>query len=185
MQVPHHSIFRDKALKHYMQSQKKDVLPHFSPIPVAILLWILLGLLIATGFLAWYIQVPVYLNGTGLLSGARTQSLPGKSKTIALVFFQANAASGLRAGQPVTIRSSVNGAQSNGVVVEVEPGISSPATVQTHYGLQIGQPVVVAFVDLGKDFPSVRYANSALAVQVRIRTESLFSVMTGIRTTGE
>lgn len=185
MQVPHHSIFRDKALKHYMQSQKKDVLPHFNSIPVAIFFWVLLGLLIATGFLAWYVQVPVYLNGSGILPGTGTHSLPGKSKTVALVFFQPDKAHELHAGQAVTIQLSNKGTQPTGVISEIDSGISSPATVQARYGLQIAQPVVVAFIDLGNDFPSTLYANSALVVQVLVRTESLFSALTGIGTTGE
>lgn len=184
MQAPHHPIFRDRALKHYMQSQRKDVLPHFSSIPVAIFLWVLLGLLIATGFMAWYIQIPVYLNGTGIVLSAKTQPLSTRDKAVALAFFQPGTTSGLQAGQTAKIQSSVTGSQQTSVILQVEPGVSSPTTIQNRYGVQVGQPVVVAFIDLGKNFPAL-YANSTLVVQVHIRTESLFSALTGIGKTGE
>ena len=69
MVAQRHSIFRDKALKHYTQGRKKDILPNFSSIPVAIFGWVLLGSLVATGLVAWLGQVPVYLPGTGIVLG--------------------------------------------------------------------------------------------------------------------
>ncbi|MBV9690195.1 MAG: hypothetical protein JO202_10860 [Ktedonobacteraceae bacterium] len=39
-------IFRDRAIKHYLQGRQKDVLPHLIAPPIFLLLWMLLILLL-------------------------------------------------------------------------------------------------------------------------------------------
>jgi hypothetical protein len=63
MLVPNHPIFRQNAVKHYMQSREKDTLPRFISLPIALFLWALLGLLLVVGLLAWYEQIPTYATG--------------------------------------------------------------------------------------------------------------------------
>lgn len=186
MIVPRNSIFRDKALKHYTQGRKKDVLPNFSSIPVAVFFWVLLASLIATGLLAWYGQVPIYLTGPGIVLNTRNQALPGNNEPAALVFFPPSASAQLHAGLSVNIQLGISGQQLTSTIAEVEPGTTSPAAALAHYGLNTGgssqanQPTVVVVVRLGANFPVALYAGSPLAVEVNVGTRSLFSALTGL-----
>src|SRR2546429_475543 len=74
MLVPNHPIFRNNAVKHYMQSRDKDSLPRFISLPIALFLWILLGLLLVVGGLAWYEQIPSYVSGNGVVLNATSAS---------------------------------------------------------------------------------------------------------------
>lgn len=180
-------IFRDKALKHYMQNREKDVLPHFSSVPVAIFGWLLLGLLIATGLVAGYGQIPVSLTGPGIILGAGNTAQAGNGGAIALAFFPPSAASQLHAGQSALLQISANDAQLTSVIAQVEPGMSSPVAALEHYGQQVSssgqgnQPTVVVLFRLGTRFSANDYAGSALVVQVNAGTQSLFSAITGIQ----
>src|SRR5262249_10388215 len=109
MSVNHRSIFRDKALKHYTQSRKKDILPNFSSIPAVIFLWVLLCLLISTGLLTWGVQVPLYVTGKGFMIQPAQHMRPGSRETDIVLFFSPGAASKLRAGLPVQINIGATG----------------------------------------------------------------------------
>jgi uncharacterized RDD family membrane protein YckC len=45
------SIFRERAIKQYVQGRQKDVLPHLIAPPIFLLLWVLLVLLLIVMFL--------------------------------------------------------------------------------------------------------------------------------------
>lgn len=184
MTASRNSIFRDKALKHYMQTRKKDVLPNFSSVPTAIFAWVLLGLLVATGLVAVYGQVPVSLSGAGfvLSSGNAVQN----GGAVVLAFFPASAASQLRAGQSARIQISASNTEADSVVAEVEPGTSSPMAALERYGqpasgtAQARQQTVVAVLKPGSGFQATNYVGSALAVQVNTGTQSLFAAISGL-----
>ncbi|MBV8822489.1 MAG: hypothetical protein JO125_12120 [Chloroflexi bacterium] len=46
MTISQRPIFRDRAMKHYLQKGEQDVLPHLITPPIFLLLWIVLGLLL-------------------------------------------------------------------------------------------------------------------------------------------
>lgn len=192
MQVPRHSIFRDKALKHYAQGRKKDILPHFSSFSVAIFFWTLVALLSATGLLAAYAQVPVYLTGTGIVLNASGHTLPGQNAPVALAFFQPNTSAELHRGLPVVIQVGSNGQQLTSMITAVESGTTSPAAALAHYGIKLGtssltsEPAVIVFISLGASIPTALYTGDALAIEVKIGTQSLFASLAGAgNATGE
>ncbi|MGH2507876.1 MAG: hypothetical protein ACRDHZ_10815, partial [Ktedonobacteraceae bacterium] len=104
MIAPRNPIFRDKAVKHYMQNRKKDVLPNFSSVPAAIFGWLLLGLLIATGLLAGYGQVPVSVDGEGIVLSTGNPAQTANNGAVALAFFSPSVAAQLHVGQSVRIQ---------------------------------------------------------------------------------
>lgn len=178
-------IFRDKALKHYIQNKKKDVLPNFSSVPAAIFGWLLLGLLVATGLLAGYGQVPVSITGEGIVLGTGNSAQAGKSGAVALAFFAPNVASSLRAGQSVRIQIGDSDQQLSSEIAAVEPGTTSPAAVLARYGQQMtqsttNQQVVVAILRSSPTFTAMQYIGSVLIIQVNAGTQSLFTALTGI-----
>ncbi len=183
MAVNRHSIFRDKALKHYTQSRKKDILPNFGSIPVALFFWIMFFALIATLLLLWYTQVPLYANGSGIIAGTNTHTKAGS--TVALIFFAPGEAPKLRAGMPIELNLGTLHPHTSGIITVVEPGLKTPAQILKSYGLNahnsyLDQPAVIALVRLDPAIASSFYAGSALSAQVKIGTKSLFSALTGI-----
>ena len=65
--VPEHTIFRQSALTAYKRGMEKAVVPRLISWPIIVCLWLLLGVLLAAGFLAWYVQVPIYVDGPGII----------------------------------------------------------------------------------------------------------------------
>jgi hypothetical protein len=186
MVAQRHAIFRDKALKHYTQGRKKDVLPNFSSISAGLFAWILLASIIATGLVAWYGQVPVFLQASGIVLGNGSQTNAANGKANALAFFAPDDTTQLRPGETAQVQLNGNSVPLNGTLVQVLPGTSDLATALSHYGLSFnntsmqGQQVAVALLNLGDNFPAARYAGSPLAMEVNVGTQSLFSALTGI-----
>lgn len=185
-----HSIFRDKALKHYTQGRKKDVLPNFSSIPVAIFFWLLLGSLLATALVFWYVQVPVYLTAPGIMLGQGNAAQSAGNGATALVFFSPSASAQVQVGQPAQVQVSASNSSLNGVIVQVQPGTTNLAAALEHYGLGSGgansaslasQQVVVALLRLSAGVPATLYTGSPLAVEIHVGSQSLFSALTGIQ----
>lgn len=186
MSVNRHSIFREKALKHYTQNKKKDILPDFGSVPAAIFFWVLLGLLVATGAISWYTQVAQYTTGVGVVVQSQEHTQTSGNEIEIVVFFTPGDISNLRAGLPVQLTLGATGQQLVSTISEVRPGLTTPAAVLESYGLQVPDPsqrsqlVVAALVRSGAVAPSVVYSGSAVSVQVKVGTQSLFSSLISI-----
>lgn len=186
MVAQRHAIFREKALKHYTQGRKKDVLPNFSSISAALFAWLLLGSLIATGLVAWYGQVPVLLPGSGIVLGNGNKEATTDGAN-ALAFFAPEQATRLRVGDTVQVQFGTSSSHIDGTVAQVMPGTTDLATALTHYGLNFGnvasqsQQIAVALIKLGANFPAASYAGSTVVVEVTVGTQSLFSALTGVQ----
>lgn len=186
MVAQRHAIFREKALKHYTQGRKKDVLPNFSSISAALFAWLLLVSLIATGLVAWYGQVPIFLPGSGIVLGSGNKATTAGGAS-ALAFFAPEQATQLRVGDTVQVQFGASSSHVAGTVAQVMPGTTDLATALTHYGLNFGntasqsQQIAVALIKLGADFPAASYAGSTVVVEVTVGTQSLFSALTGIQ----
>lgn len=186
MVAQRHAIFREKALKHYTQGRKKDVLPHFSSISAAFFAWMLLGSMIATGLVAWYGQVPVFLPGSGIVLGNGNQTATATGGANALAFFAPGRATQLRVGDTVQVQFGASSSHVDGTIAQVMPGTTDLASALTHYGLNFGnttpqsQQVAVALIKLGTDFPAASYAGSTVVVEVTVGTQSLFSALANI-----
>ena len=71
---PHHSLFRERAIKEYMQRREKDVLPRLMAPSVLIFLYLLLLLILLAGLLVWWEVVPLFTTGS-LLAATSTSHL--------------------------------------------------------------------------------------------------------------
>jgi hypothetical protein len=185
MEGQRHAIFREKALKHYTQGRKKDVLPNFSSLSAGVFVWILLASMLATGLVAWYGQVPVFRSGSGIILGSNGVNVANHSAN-ALAFFMPSDMAQVHAGDTAQVQLGAVTGTLNGTIVQVLPGTSDLATALNHYGLSMGntqaqsQQVGVALVNLGADFSTAKYAGSPFALQVNVGSQSLFSALTGI-----
>jgi hypothetical protein len=180
------SIFRDEAIKSYMGRREKDVLPHLVAPPVFLFLWILLGLLLIAGLLAWSAQIPTYQTGGGLILERQPVSASGQREAVALIFLPATSAPKLRAGLPVQVQISSTGPALTSKIDKVEPGILSPSAARTRYTLDssvsqnLTEPVVAVSVRLGPGVPYQLYAGSEVSAQVQVGSRRVLSLFPGL-----
>jgi len=179
------SIYRDKAIQKYIEKREKDILPHLVAPPVFLFLWILLGLLLTGGILAWFAQVPTYLAGSGMILEQQSSSASGPREATALIFFPAASASQLRAGLPVQVQLGSTGPALTTKISQVEPGILSPSAARTRYALNgsvsqlINQPVVAVEARLGSPISDQMYAGSVVNAQAQVGSQRVLSLLPG------
>src|SRR5258706_600449 len=51
----------------YKRRMEKDVVARLISWPIILCLWLLLGALVVAAFFAWYVQVPTYVDGSGII----------------------------------------------------------------------------------------------------------------------
>jgi hypothetical protein len=185
-QKPAPSIFRDEAIKSYRQKQEKAVLPHLVAPPVFLFLWILLGLLLTAGLLAWLAQVPTYQQGDGIILGQQSVSASRQREAVALIFLPATSAPKLRAGLPVQVQMSSTGLTLTSTIDKVEPGILSPSAARARYALarsvsqNLTEPVVAVSVRLAPGVSYQAYVGSVVSAQVQVGSRRVLSLFPGL-----
>ena len=184
MAIPNHPIFRKNAVKHYMQSRDKDTLPRFISLPIALFLWILLGLLLVVGGLAWYEQVPTYASGNGVVLSSKYAPPYAHQEAVAVAFFSVGQARDVHIGQAVRVDFASSTSPVKGTVLAVDPMVS-PYTAMHRYGLDsndaplITQPSIVVLIKMD-NISSALYAGSTLTVNVRVGSRRIISLLPGI-----
>jgi len=182
MLAPKTPIFRDKAVKQYIQGRDKDTLPRFISLPTALLLWILCGLLLATGGLVWTAELPLYTTGQGIILADQNEMQPSSRTTTALVFLPAEQATLFHRGLPVQITLGGSGSQMSSTIIEIAPGVISPYSACKQYGLEnncaqlIARPSIVAKVKL-HHLSSLTYAGSTFTAKVQVGSQRILSLL--------
>jgi hypothetical protein len=180
------SIFRDEAIKSYIQRRDKDVLPHLVAPSVFLFLWILLGLLLTAGLLAWWVHVPTYLQGSGIIVEQPPASASGPRTAVALIFLPATSAQQVRAGLPIRVQLGSTEPALTSKIDQVEPGTLSPQAARTRYALAsslsqiLTEPVVVVRVRLGPGIPAQLYAGSVISAQLQVGSRRVLSLLPGL-----
>ena len=187
MAISKRSIFRGKALQHYTASRQKEVLPRLVSPPVFVFFWVLLGLLLVSGFTAWLARVPTYVVASGVVFDQGTVlGQPPSDNAVTVVFVPASRASRVQVGQPLLLQIGSTGTQLHYRVDHVEPGIISPDDARKRYGLDsatariIIEPSVVLIVSLGPAFPAHQYAGSTVSAQLQIGSQRVLSLLPGL-----
>jgi hypothetical protein len=121
------SIYRPKALQHYLQAGEQAVLPPIVRPRTFLFLWLLLGLLLAGGSLAWLTQIPIRAAGFAVVTKTESDS------PVLVCFMPAKTQ--LDAGQQVLVRVGTGGEFMETKIQAVNANIISPHVAQTHFGL--------------------------------------------------
>ena len=182
--MPHlqRPVFREPAWQHHLQKREKDILPHFVSPPTFVCIWILLCLVVSVGFFASTQEVPVLVNGVGLVL---TQEQIGSKGGTVLVFLPASEAKLVHVGEPSRLQIDPTGPSYSSSIAQVEPGLLSPNDIYKQYGgvcstmPPITEPSVVVHVRLVPSLSSHLYAGSQVRAQVQIGTQHLLS-LTGL-----
>jgi hypothetical protein len=172
------SIYRESALKQYIQGRDKDVLPRLISPPALLLLWLLLSLLLVSGLLSWSLRVPVYTVGRGVIVAGNTQG-----QTSVVLFFPASQLSVLHPGQSVQLTANATGLNEQQRVVSVEQDLLSPAAASQRYDLSgelsllVQQPSAAVIVNLNPPLPLSLYEGTIVQAQIQVGSQSLLDLL--------
>jgi hypothetical protein len=144
MQSPYRSIFRAEAVRRYMQSRERVVLPRFIAPRILFGLWVLLGLLAAAGAGIWFVRVPVYISGSAVVVAEEGPAPGSPAGVMAIVFLPPEAHARLHAGQALFLTFDSAGQPLERSIAAVDPDISSPASVQQRFALGPGAASAVS-----------------------------------------
>ena len=184
--VPEHTIFRQSAITAYKRATEKADVPRLISWPIIVCLWLLLGVLLAAGFLAWYVQVPTYVNGSGIILARGDMLQPAYGQMVAVVFLPPDQATHLRVGQPVDVQTGSAGPLVQSTIAQVKPGITSPDAARQRYRLDgmsallITQPSTVVIIKLGTTLPASAYAGSPCTARVETGSQRLLALLPGL-----
>lgn len=177
------TIYREKALQHYVQSWEKVTLPRFVAPPVFTFLWLLLLLLLAATLLAWLGQVPAYATGSGFVFTQGATASTNSSSATAVIFLPATSNFNVKVGSPIQVQIGPTGPQVNTTVTSVETTALSPSAIRQRYSLTgslasiVTQPSIVLTANLGSAFSTNMYAGSLVSAQVQIGTQRVLSLL--------
>lgn len=178
MSEPKPSIYRENALKHYVQGRDRDVLPRLVSPPAFLLLWILLSFCLLCGLLSWNLRVPVYISGTGIITEVSIQN-----QASAVIFLPASQLQTLHHGQPVQLTIGSTGLSKQLSVTSVVPILLSPAEASKRYGLTneltllVQQPSTAIVVNLGPGLALSLYNGTIVRAQIQIGSQRLLALL--------
>jgi len=177
-------LFREHALKHYLQKREKDILPRLVSPPTFICGWFLLCLVVAVGVVAWLEEVPIFVNGSGIVLAQEQGNVSGNGGTVR-IFLPASQARLIHVGETSLLQVGRTGPSFTTRIVHVEPGLLSPDDVHKRYGFNyygmpvITEPSVAVDVKVKPSVLSRLYAGSPVSAQVQIGTQRVLSLLPG------
>lgn len=153
--------------------------------PVFGFLWLLLLLCVGAGVLVWSMQVPLVVQGKGIV--IQQKGTQGKSQQTAMVLLllPADQRANLKAGQPVRVIIASTNVAFTGMIEHVGAGAMSPATINAQFHIQIPQaqatagPYSVATVPVAPTVQIQIHPGSVCQAQVQIGSANVFSLLPG------
>lgn len=178
-------IFRLETLQLHMRGKERAVLPRFTSPRTMLFLWILMGLLLASGIAFLLIRVPVHVSGVAVvLDSISGPSVPNNASMA--VFLPESTLPDLRAGQKVTwVFDDPKDRVSRSLIV-IEPKVNSPTALRERFGLTgsaavaINRPMAVAFARLEpvpRQGSAANYAGSVYRVEVEVGHRRVISFL--------
>lgn len=148
-------------------------------------LWLLLLLAVGGGVLTWTIQMPVMIQGKGLI--VQRKAADGKTlrEGSVLLLFPPNQRASLKVGQPVSVTIPSAGIAFHSSIQTIEAGVMSPAEIGAQFDSQlplamtIAGPAVVAVAPVEPMSALQTYLGSQCQVQVQIGSRSVLSLLPG------
>ncbi|HLG62017.1 MAG TPA: hypothetical protein VKY19_08800 [Ktedonosporobacter sp.] len=153
--------------------------------PVFGFLWLLLLTLIGGGILVWSLQVPLVVQGQGIVLQQAGKQGKGQRTTAVLLLLPADQQANLKAGQAVRIMIASKNITFTGAIDHVEAGAMSPAVINAQFHTQIPQPEAVAGPYIVATVPVAPAAQiqvppgSVCQAQVQTGSANVFSLLPG------
>lgn len=187
------SIFRDEAVRHYVESREKSVLPRIVSPQTFLYLWSLLGLLAASSIITWFAKIPVYASGPAVVT--RWPKAEGMGEELVVVaFLPPQYITKLGTNQKLFLKfdgmgdrgAFPQGNRFSSTILAVEPQIRSPNSVQKQFALSpsvaqaLTQPVAVVIARLkpvSTELPASVYLGSLGRAEVEIDSQRAISLL--------
>lgn len=129
------SIFRDQALRHYLEGREKEVLPRLVSQRMFLSLWALLVLLaVAVGGGAYLVKVPDYTSGPAIVLDKEAAGRYGGG-TLVAAFLAPEYLPDLKKDEKLLLRLDPGGRGLPRPIAAVEPNVVSPKTARARFGL--------------------------------------------------
>lgn len=156
-------------------------------------LWMLLLLATSGGFLVWSIQVPVMIQGKGLVVQPKAANGQNAQEIVVLLLFPPDQGASLKVKQPVSISLAAANITFHSTIQTIEEGTMSPAEIssQLNAKLSLAQaisgsgPSVVAIASVEPMSLAQTYLGSQCQVQVQIGERSILSLLPGYDKTAQ
>jgi hypothetical protein len=181
------SIFHESAVRHYVESKEKSVLPRLVSPQIFAYLWFLLGLLTVSSFIAWFTKVPMYASGTATVVRLNNRGI------VVAAFFEPQHLPSLRKTQKLFLNFDAKSDVYDGLrlrlsraMIAVEPEILSPDAIQKRFALnsQIVQditgPSAVAIAQLEpipKNLSASAYLGSVGDIKAEVGSQRIISLL--------
>lgn len=176
------SIFRDSAIKKYHQRQEQGVILRVASPPAFLIFWIISLFLLGAAGLAWTTQVPIAVNGQGVVV---EQGATGKfgHEVVAMLFFPPGQQADFHSGQPATVSIGSTAISITGTVEQVETAVISPDEARSRFNLQGGlaqvitEPSIIITIHIGSVAATQLYAGSLCTAQIHIGSQRVLSLL--------
>ncbi len=184
------SIFREVAIRRYIEGKETSVLPRLVSPRTFVYLWSLLGLLTASSFVAWFTKVPVYASGSAMVVRLNNRT---RDPTIAFVaFFPARYLTSLQNARTLFLKFDAMGDDRfSRSMIKVEPQIYSPDAIQKQFALNartaqtVTQPsavVVAALLEKNapeqlQTLPASTLLGSVGHAEVEVESQQMISLL--------
>lgn len=166
------TIFRSEAVAKYHERQDEAVFPRFLLPKTFLFLWLLLGLLLFAGIVAWFAEAPQFITGQAVVVAGEAMSDEGRLA----ILVPATRLPILQVGQAVHISTAaitVEGIQA------VQPGVLSPAETTAVYNLPPGlitAPTIVVWASFQVEaFSAEQYLGSLYPVRIQVGSQRLIT----------
>jgi hypothetical protein len=179
------SLYRPEAVQRYLSAAQQGVLPRFVAPRVLFVLWLLLGLLLAAGAAAWFVEVPVYASGQAVVVPPSEPGAAGLPSFLVVAFLPAENLAKLRVGQTALVDFVGRGERLANPLTAVLPEVSSPAAARQRFGLDAGtaaavaRPSAVAVARLVRWPPATEpasYVGGVYPVEIEVGSRRLLSL---------
>lgn len=180
------SIFRDEAVRRYIESREQSVLPRLVSPQIFLYLWTLLGLIAITSTIAWFAKIPVYASGSAVITRWQSQTEGMGKEPVVAVFLAPQYLSRLRPKQKLFLKFAGTGDRFSRTILTVDTEIRSPDSIQKQFALSpgaaqaIAQPVVVAIArwdPAPAQLPASVYLGSLGHAEVEIGSQRAISLL--------
>ncbi|MDZ7960294.1 MAG: hypothetical protein RMY34_20830 [Aulosira sp. DedQUE10] len=174
------SIFREDAVRRYLEGREKSILPRLVSPRSFIYLWFLLGLLVMSSIIAWLTKVPVYASGSAIVVRLSNQRI------VVAAFFPPQHLANLRKTQKLFLNFEARGNRKSHTIIAVEPEIISPDTIQKRFVLnsqtaqQITGPSAVAIAQLepiSENLSAAAYLGSVGHAKAEVGSQRIISLL--------
>lgn len=134
-QKPNRQLFREHALRRYMEKSDNDLLPHVISPHVFWIVWMLVGLVMICGVLAWMERVPIFANSSGVVKGSEQELIVHKHEIDIVAFVPTSISMQVHVGMSAKAQFGPSSQYFDGTIITINPLVMSPNAISKQYPL--------------------------------------------------